>query len=177
MKRELQVIMQAAFPEGAMPTSLHRWLIFNVVGAIGFVVQLAALTLLTAVLRWSIVPATALAVEIAVVHNFFWHERWTWGDREVSGWNSSLRRFLAFNLSNGALSIAGNVVFTLVFLNTLPVNYLAANTLAIAVCSILNYVVSDRLVFHETSSSAGSSYRSACRPEQRQRRGRDHEQG
>ncbi len=176
MKRELQTIMQAAFPEGIMPTSLHRWLIFNTVGAIGFVVQLASLTFLTAVLRWSIVPATTLAVEIAVVHNFFWHEHWTWADREVSGWSSALRRFFSFNLSNGALSIAGNVIFTLLFLGTLPVNYLTANILAIAVCSILNYVVSDRLVFQAASAKAGREYRSACRLNNRHGCRRDHEQ-
>jgi len=38
------------------------------------------------------------------------------------------------------LSIAGNLVFTVLFLDTLPVNFVAANVLAIAVCSILNYI-------------------------------------
>jgi putative flippase GtrA len=134
-----------------MPTSLHRWLIFNSVGAMGFLVQLAMLALLTAWLRWNIVPATALAVETAVIHNFFWHEHWTWSDRGVHGWKGGFRRFLRFNLSNGLLAIAGNLVFTVLFLDTLPVNYVAANVLAIAVCSILNYVVSDRFVFRSAS--------------------------
>jgi putative flippase GtrA len=40
-----------------------------------------------------------------------------------------------------------------IFLDTLPVNYAAANALAIAVCSILNYVISDRLVFRGASTS------------------------
>jgi putative flippase GtrA len=143
MTRELHPFMQTAIAGWEMPTSLHRWLIFNSIGAMGFLVQLAMLALLTAWLRWNIVPATALAVETAVIHNFFWHEPWTW--------KGGFRRFLRFNLSNGFLSIAGNLVFTVLFLDTLPVNYVAANVLAIAVCSILNYVVSDRFVFRSAS--------------------------
>lgn len=134
-----------------MPKSLQRWLIFNVVGAMGFAVQLAALGALVSRLHWNIAPATALAVELAVVHNFLWHERWTWADRGAQEWSGALRRFLRFNLANGLLSIVGNVAFTIVFLHTLPVNFVAANVLAIAVCSILNYVVSDRLVFRSAS--------------------------
>ncbi len=38
----------------------------------------AALTLL---LGPHYLVATALAVEMAVLHNFFWHRRWTWADR------------------------------------------------------------------------------------------------
>jgi putative flippase GtrA len=144
MTRELHPFMQTAIAGWEMPTSLHRWLIFNSIGAMGFLVQLAMLALLTAWLRWNIVPATALAVETAVKH-------WTWSDRGMHGWKGGFRRFLRFNLSNGLLSIAGNLVFTVLFLDTLPVNYVAANVLAIAVCSILNYVVSDRFVFRSAS--------------------------
>jgi putative flippase GtrA len=147
--------MQTTIAGWEMPTSLHRWLIFNSIGALGFVVQLATLALLTGWFRWGIVPATATAVETAVIHNFFWHEHWTWSDRGVPGWKCGQGRFLRFNLSNGLLSIAGNLVFTVLFLDTLPVNYIAANVLAIAVCSILNYVVSDRFVFRSASIRSG----------------------
>ena len=55
---------------------------FAWVGAGGFVVQVAALHAFAA----AGVPyafATALAVEVAILHNFLWHERWTWADRLV----------------------------------------------------------------------------------------------
>ncbi len=140
-----------------MPKSLSRFLIFNSVGALGFFVQLAALTLLAGWLHWRIIPATALAVEIAVIHNFIWHERWTWADRADSRWPGVMKRFLQFNLTNGLVSLAGNVVFTVMFLDTLPVNYIAANTLAIAVCSILNYFLCDRLVFPARALESAAS--------------------
>ena len=58
-----------------------RWLKFNFVGLIGIGVQLLALALLKSGLHLNYLLATALAVETAVVHNFLWHERFTWRDR------------------------------------------------------------------------------------------------
>ena len=63
-----------------LPISAVRWLKFNLVGTIGIGVQLGMLYLLTS-LGVDYMLATALAVESAVLHNFLWHERFTWPDR------------------------------------------------------------------------------------------------
>jgi putative flippase GtrA len=130
-----------------MPGSLRRWIVFNVVGVLGFVVQLAVLAALMGWCRWGYIPATVLAVETAVVHNFVWHELWTWADRRQPGRFAVFWRFLRFNLTNGLVSVAGNLFFMRIFLHTLPVHYLTANTLSIAMCAIINFIASDRLVF------------------------------
>ena len=135
-----------------MPTSLRRWLVFNIVGALGFLMQLAALSLFIGWFHWGYLWATALAVETAVIHNFIWHERWTWADRSDPGWDGALRRFLRFNLTNGAVSIVGNVIFMRLFLTTLPIHYLTANALSIVICAVLNFMASDRLVFRRQST-------------------------
>ena len=121
-----------------------RWWKFNAVGAMGIVVQLVALTLLKSGLHLNYLIATALAVEAAVIHNFFWHERYTWAYRESA---SRLVRFAKFNLSNGAISIIGNVLLMRLLVGTIGLNYFVANWISIAGCSLLNFVVSDRLVF------------------------------
>jgi putative flippase GtrA len=130
-------------PRKAAPPGLVRWLKFNAVGAIGIAVQLAALTLLKSGLGLNYLLATALAVEVTVLHNFFWHERFTWGDRP-SG--DRLRRLLTFNLTTGLFSIIGNVVFTRLLVSA-GIAYLAANAMSIALCSLINFALSDRLVF------------------------------
>jgi putative flippase GtrA len=121
-----------------------RWLKFNAVGGMGIVVQLLALTALKAGLHFNYMLATALAVETAVVHNFLWHERFTWSDR---GGSNSFPRFLKFNLTNGLLSIAGNMMLMKLLVGVLAIRLLAANGIAIAICSLFNYVMSDRFVF------------------------------
>lgn len=122
---------------------LLRWLKFNAVGGLGIVVQLAALALFRGALGISYLPATALAVETAVLHNFIWHERWTWRDRPGAG----LGRLLRFNATTGALSIAANVLLMRVFVGSLGLHYLPANLLSIALCSVANFLLSDRWVF------------------------------
>jgi putative flippase GtrA len=127
-----------------VPGSVVRWLKFNAVGAGGIVVQLTVLTLLKSGLELNYLLATALAVEGAIVHNYFWHERFTWLDRPTG--NGGLR-FLKFNLTTGMFSIVGNVLLMRCFVTGLHLNYLLANVLTITTCSLVNFLVSDRFVF------------------------------
>ena len=124
-----------------------RWLKFNAVGAGGIVVQLLSLAVLKSVLRLDYLLATAFAVQAAVVHNYFWHERFTWADRTGG---SSWLRFAKFNLTTGLLSILGNVVVMGILVGGAHLNYFVANLVTIATCSILNFMVSDRFVFEES---------------------------
>ena len=127
-----------------------RWLKFNLIGGIGIGVQLAVLAVLKSGLHLNFLLATTAAVETAVIHNFFWHERFTWIDRPQE---NSVVRFLKFNLTNGALSIFGNLIFMKLFVAILHLHYLVANLATIAICSIANFLLSDRFVFRKPSFS------------------------
>jgi putative flippase GtrA len=111
-----------------------RWLKFNLVGGIGITVQLLMLILLETGLHFNYLIATALAVETAVVHNFLWHERFTWADRADRG----LTRFLKFHLTAGLFSIAGNLAFMKLLVGIGHVNYLLANGITITACSVVS---------------------------------------
>lgn len=126
-------------------TSFMRWMKFNLVGAVGIAVQLAVLWLLTS-LSLNYILATAIAVETAVLHNFFWHERFTWIDRQNRG-RGSTNRLLRFNLSNGLISIVGNLLFMRLLVGEVHLRPLLANLISIVLCSLLNFLVSDRWVF------------------------------
>ena len=120
-----------------------RWLKFNLVGGMGIFVQLLMLIILKNGLHFDYLMATALAVETAVVHNFFWHERFTWADRAGAGWI----RFLKFNLTTGIFSIAGNLLLMKLLVGLGHMNYLLANGITITACSVVNLLVSDGFVF------------------------------
>lgn len=129
-------------PKSWLPTAT-RWLKFNLVGGVGIAVQLLMLMALKSGLHLNYLTATALAVETAVIHNFLWHERFTWADRAGSGFS----RFLKFNLTTGVFSIAGNLGLMKLFVDFGHVNYLVANGITITVCSLVNFLVSDGFVF------------------------------
>jgi len=122
-----------------------RWIKFNLVGLLGVAVQLTVLSLLVR-RGMHYLPATAIAVEAAVLHNFAWHVRWTWLDRpERLSWRS----FLRFHVANGLVSIASNLVLMRAFKGGLGMAVLVANPIAIAITSILNFVLGDRWVFRQ----------------------------
>ncbi len=137
-----------------------RFVRFNAVGLLGFALQLGLLALLV---RAGVhyLAATALAVEAAVLHNFAWHERWTW--RERIGRGGRLSRLLRFHLVNGGVSIAGNLLLMplLVRAGGLPV--LAANLVAALACSVVNFAGADRVVFsHKIAKSGCDEEASEC---------------
>lgn len=126
---------------------LVRWFKFNFVGGIGIGVQFAVLFFLRSILNFNYLLATAIAVEAAVIHNFVWHEQFTWSDRVESSWRRSLPRLFRFNLTTGAVSILGNLALMKILVGEGHMNYLLANAIAIALCSIANFLVSEEWVF------------------------------
>ena len=116
----------------------------------GVAVQLVTLVSLTEALGLNYLVATLLAVETAILHNFVWHEHWTWRDRGP-GIHGRWTRLAWFNLVTGALSISSNLVLTALYVNTLGVHYAIANLMAVATCSLLTFVASDRFVFRTCS--------------------------
>jgi putative flippase GtrA len=86
--------------------TLLRWGKFNLVGAMGMGLQLAALALFN---RWTAghyLYASAAAIELTLLHNFMWHSHYTWRDRRDN--DIRLRQFARFHLSNGLVSMLGN---------------------------------------------------------------------
>lgn len=123
-----------------------RWLKFNMVGGVGIGVQLGCLKLLLH-FQMNYLAATALAVEIAVLHNFVWHERFTWKDRPGGG-RERLMRLVRFHLGNGAVSILGNVGLMWLLVGRFHMKQVVvANGIAIAICSVLNFALGEWFVF------------------------------
>lgn len=122
-----------------------RWWKFNLVGAMGMVVQLAALALLN---RWTAghyLYASAAAVELALLHNFVWHLRYTWRDRRDE--SALLAQFVRFHLSNGLVSMLGNLALMRILVHEARIPLLASNCIAILCCSIVNFCLGDSWAF------------------------------
>ncbi|MQA29998.1 MAG: hypothetical protein GEU82_09190 [Luteitalea sp.] len=126
---------------------------FIAVGAAGFVLQIAVAAMLTWIFGWSPAGATALGVEVAILHNFFAHQRWTWRDRRPAG-GDRFRRLLHFHLTSGAASIAGNVFVVRLAVHVLSLDVVLANGLAVGAMSLANYLLADRLVFTRLRTAA-----------------------
>lgn len=127
-------------------TTAGRWLKFNAAGVLGVGVQTAVL----AALDIAGVPyllATAMAVECTVLHNFFWHERWTWSDRARQAPHAWMQRLVRYQMTNGAISIVGNVALMTWLVEVLHGPVVVSNLVTIVFCSTANFVASDGYVF------------------------------
>ena len=115
---------------------------FNLVGVAGFILQLGLLHILTRWTPWPLAVSVAVAVLVTVSHNFAWHVRYTWPG-STDRW---FVRWLAFAGSNGVVSLVTNLIVTTALARA-GVPVLAANVVAVCTAALLNFLVSDRLVF------------------------------
>ena len=133
---------------------LRRFLRFNIVGGLGIAVQLSALALFNRVFRGHhLLLASTAAVELAVLHNFCWHLRYTWPDRADTRLVAMLLRFHG---SNGAVSLTGNFVLMPVFIHSTHLPVLIANLLSIVCCGLANFLLAHLWAFrpHRLSLTA-----------------------
>jgi putative flippase GtrA len=119
-----------------------RFLRFNVVGAVGFALQLTVLAMLERA-GWPVVLATLVAVEAAVLHNFAWHERWTWAEQPTG---TRVGRLSRFHVTNGVISLVGNATITSSLAAT-GVPAVIANVAAVIACAGANFAAAHLFVF------------------------------
>lgn len=125
-------------------TPLLRFVRFNLVGALGVAVQLSSLAVFNLVLPRHLLLTSSAAVELTVLHNFRWHLRYTWPDRSGS---STLPQLLRFHLSNGLVSLAGNLILMRLFVHSARLPILPANLLAILCCGLANFLLAHHWAF------------------------------
>jgi putative flippase GtrA len=124
---------------------LIRWGKFNLVGTIGMVVQLGALALFNRSIPGHYMVASAAALELTLLHNFLWHLRYTWRDRR--GESAQAAQLLRFHLSNGLVSMVGNLALMRVLVDGMHLPIIVSNGIAILCCSVLNFFLGNNWAF------------------------------
>jgi putative flippase GtrA len=136
---------------------LIRWGKFNLVGAIGMAVQLTTLALLNRCAPGHYLYASAAAVEITLLHNFIWHLHFTWRDRRDN--SALLSQLTRFHLSNGLVSIVGNLALMRILVHEAHLPLLISNCIAILCCSIINFSLGNNWAFAARTRQAQTAVR------------------
>lgn len=131
---------------------IKRWFRFNAIGMMGTGVQLVVIFFLRTLFQLNYFIATMIAVQCSLIHNFFWHQRWTWKNSVSTGRRESFQRFLKFNSTSGTISMMGNLGFTSILVQAVHLPYLVSNILAIGGCNVLNFVLANNFAFQPTES-------------------------
>jgi len=127
-----------------VPQSGRIWK-FGFVGLLGVAVNLGLLYLLGITLGLHRGLAWFLAVEGSILHNFAWHEWFTWSDRRQGGWFGLIRDAIAFHLAVAGAALINGLVFVALSLMGAPL--LLAGGTGIAVGTVFNFITADRWVF------------------------------
>ena len=121
-----------------------RWWKFNLVGILGFMVQMGALACFHRFFGAHYLLASTIALELTLIHNFLWHLRFTWSDRRGV---SPLRQFVRFHLSNGLVSFVGNLLIVRTLMRDTRLSLLAANAIAALLCAVANFYFGNAWAF------------------------------
>jgi putative flippase GtrA len=135
-------------------STLIRWGKFNLVGAVGMAVQLAALALFNRCFAGHYLLASAAALELTLLHNFIAHLHYTWRDRRHN--SQLLAQLLRFHLSNGLVSMFGNLAIMRLLVGAAHLPLLASNIIAILCCSILNFCLGNTWAFAARSQTSST---------------------
>jgi dolichol-phosphate mannosyltransferase len=130
---------------------IGRFLRFGAVGLSGLVVDMGGLYLLYQVLGFPLTRSAILAAEFAILNNFFWNDRWTFGDiaKHQGQWKQVVKRLVKFNL----ICLAGLILKILllnVLFNGFGLNAYIANFLAIAAVTLWNFWINLKLSWRVT---------------------------
>jgi dolichol-phosphate mannosyltransferase len=120
---------------------------FNLVGALGAGLQILLFDLLMKWFQMREAAAAPIAVEIVVLHNFLWHERFTWRERSSCGLRQRAIRLWRFHAGNGLISVVGNTALTYCLVEQLQSPALLSAVAAIAICAPVNFLIADRWVY------------------------------
>jgi putative flippase GtrA len=133
---------------------LIRWSKFNLVGAAGMAVQLASLALFNRCFAGHYLLASAAALELTLLHNFVAHLHYTWRDRRDN--SVLLAQLVRFHLSNGLVSMLGNLALMRLLVGVAHIPLLAANCIAILCCSIVNFCLGNNWAFAARSQPSSA---------------------
>ncbi len=121
---------------------VNRFIRFAVVGFSGAIVDMGLLFLLSdpSMLGWGLTRSKLIAVEVAILNNFFWNDTWTFRDLSAKqrGWRQRLRRLGKFQL----ICLAGAAINTTLLniqFNLLGMNRYVANAIAILTVTAWNF--------------------------------------
>ena len=132
---------------------IERFIRFGISGFSGVLVNMTILYLLREFFGLGLTRSAILAGEVAIANNFWWNDRWTFGDiaRKQKGRRKRLRRFLKFNL----ICLSGlilNILVLNVLYNLFDINEYIANLMAIAFVTFWNFWFNLKLNWRITDS-------------------------
>jgi dolichol-phosphate mannosyltransferase len=126
--------------QGVAWEELEKILRFAIVGCSGILVNMGLLWLLTTFADIYYLVSSIIAIEVSIINNFIWNDRWTFGGEKAHRGRSFATRIGLFHLvSAGGAVINWLILFVLT--EFAGVYYLVSNLAGILAAFVWNYLV------------------------------------
>jgi dolichol-phosphate mannosyltransferase len=128
---------------------LEELIKFGIVGGSGVLVNMGLLFILTRYLSVRLEIASAIAIEVSILSNFFLNNLWTFKKRDthVPFWS----RLLRYHLVTGLAGVV-NYLVLLLLVKTLGWHDMLSNLIGIAIGTIINYTLNSLWTWRVRSS-------------------------
>ena len=116
---------------------------------LGTAVNTGCLYLFKGVLKIPIIPASMMAIEVAILHNFLWFRWWAWKDRIHRP--SFFKHLLFYNAATGVVDLVANVSVLWALSTFAGVHYLLANLAGMIAGPFIKFWLNEKFIFREKS--------------------------
>jgi len=133
-----------------MNKPLKTFIKYGIVGISGTIISMSVLYTLTDIFNIYYLISGLIAIEISLLNNFFWNDRWTF--LHNNNMNSVHIRLIDYHI----VSLAGaliNIMFLYILTSWIGLYYLLSNLIAIMGVFIINYIINTRITWKEKNDT------------------------
>jgi dolichol-phosphate mannosyltransferase len=138
-----------------MTFKITRLVRFSLVGAVGVVVNMGLLILLTERLRINYAISSLFAIELSILSNFALNNAWTWSDRRSGTLGARLAKYHAVA---GFTAISANWGLLILLTRFFGMDYRISNLFGIAAGMALNFILNHTWTFPGDPARESSSW-------------------
>lgn len=126
--------------------TLNTFIKYGIVGASGTLISMTVLYIFTDIFSIYYLLSGVAAIELSLLNNFFWNDRWTFLHNDhADSFKSRLVNYHIISLSGAVL----NIMLLYVLTSILGFYYLLSNIMAICCVFIINYLINTRITWKE----------------------------
>lgn len=126
---------------------------FCMVGALGFTINFLLLTLFFGVLGLPLFVSQVIAAEVALFHNFLWHNYWTYKSSKV---HKSLGALVVQFHITSWVAVVGSAALISLLVHTFNVDYMVALVISSAAAMFWNFGWTKFVIWRHKGDHSGS---------------------
>jgi dolichol-phosphate mannosyltransferase len=129
-----------------MDRSFAMMLKYCIVGFSGVIVNMGVLYALTEWFGIYYLVSSVFAVELSIINNFIWNDRWTFVDTFGTHANPIRTRIIMYHVISAVGALA-NIVLIYILTSWFGVYYIHSNAIAIIGVFVINYLLNSRVTW------------------------------